>query len=184
MKSIELLVSEHKNIKRMLRVIKEVSYRIYEHASVDLNDFDLMIDFIKNYADKHHHKKEENILFDEMGKHLGEAIVDGPLLAMFSEHDLGRMYISNLEEAVRAVKNGNERKNIDIISNARAYADLLERHIAKEDDTIYVFGENKLSDESLKFVEDEMMKVESEAKKINLQKKYIELLEKLEEKYL
>src|SRR6056297_716340 len=118
MKSIELLVNEHKNIKRMLAVVKEVSYRIYKHEAVALDDFDLMIDFIRNYADKHHHEKEENILFEEMGKELGEAIVDGPLLAMFSEHDLGRMYISNLEEAVNAVKNGDEKMNIDIITNA------------------------------------------------------------------
>jgi len=184
MKSIELLVNEHKNIKRMLSVVKEVSYQIYEHKAVELDDFDLMIDFIRNYADKHHHEKEENILFDEMGKHLGEAIVDGPLLAMFSEHDLGRMYVSNLEEAVTAVKNGNDRKNIDIITNARAYADLLDRHIDKEDNTIYVFGENNLSEDSLMFVENEMTKVELEAEKNNIQKKYIDLLEQLEEKYL
>ncbi|HKL42906.1 MAG TPA: hemerythrin domain-containing protein [Clostridia bacterium] len=184
MKSIELLVNEHKNIKRMLAVVKEISYRIYKHEAVALDDFDLMIDFIRNYADKHHHEKEENILFDEMGKELGEAIVDGPLLAMFSEHDLGRMYISNLEEAVNDVKDGEERRKIDIITNARAYADLLDRHIDKEDNTIYVFGENKLSQESLNFVENEMMKVESEAKIKNIQNKYLELLEKLEEKYL
>jgi len=184
MKSIELLVNEHKNIKRMLAVVKEISYRIYKHEAVALDDFDLMIDFIRNYADKHHHEKEENILFDEMGKELGEAIVDGPLLAMFSEHDLGRMYISNLEEAVNDVKDGEERRKIDIITNARAYADLLDRHIDKEDNTIYVFGENKLSEESLNFVENEMMKVESEAKIKNIQNKYLELLEKLEEKYL
>ena len=172
MKSIELLVNEHKNIKRMLAVVKEISYRIYKHEAVALDDFDLMIDFIRNYADKHHHEKEENILFDEMGKELGEAIVDGPLLAMFSEHDLGRMYISNLEEAVNDVKDGEERRKIDIITNARAYADLLDRHIDKEDNTIYVFGENKLSEESLNFVENEMMKVESEAKIKNIQNKY------------
>jgi len=184
MKSIELLVNEHKHIKRMLTVVKAVSYQIYEHEAVDLNDFDLMIDFIRNYADKHHHEKEENILFDEMGKHLGEAIVDGPLLAMFSEHDLGRMYISNLEAAVTDVKNGNEKRNIDVITNARAYADLLDRHIDKEDNTIYVFGEKNLSDESLAFVEEEMMKVEAAAETDNIQKKYIKMLEQLEKKYL
>jgi len=184
MKSIELLVNEHKNIKRMLAVVKEVTYLIYEHKAVDLEDFDLMIDFIRNYADKHHHEKEENILFDEMAKHLGEAIVDGPLLAMFSEHDLGRMYVSNLEEAVTAVKNGDEKMNIDIITNARAYADLLDRHIDKEDNTIYVFGEKNLSEESLNYVETKMTTVELEAEKNNIQKKYIDLLEQLEEKYL
>lgn len=183
MKSIELLVREHKNIKRMLSVVREISYQIYEHKPVDLEDYNLIIDFIRNYADKHHHEKEENILFEEMGKHLGEAIVDGPLLAMFSEHDLGRMYISNLEEAVIAVKNGDERKNIDVITNGMAYVDLLSRHIDKEDNTIYVFGENNLSKDCLAFVEDEMMKVEAEAEKKNIQKNYIKILENLEKKY-
>lgn len=184
MKSIQLLVDEHKNIKRMLKVIREISERIFRHEPVDLNDFDDVIDFVKHYADQHHHDKEEKIFFDEMGKHLGESIVDGPLLAMFSEHDLGRMYISNLIHALDGVKNGKEIKKVDIIANSIAYADLLNRHIDKEDDTIYVYGENNLSEESLAYVEEEMMKVEAEAHEKNLQEKYIQILENLEAKYL
>lgn len=184
MKSIDLLVDEHKNIKRMLLVVREICYRIFKHEDIDLDDFDKVVKFIKNYADKHHHDKEEKIFFDEMGKHLGEAIVDGPLLAMFSEHDLGRLYVSNLVEAVEKVKNGNEKAKVDLIANGIAYADLLNRHIDKEDNTIYVFGEKNLSDESLKFVEEEMLKVEDQASKNKLQEKYIKILEDLETKYL
>jgi len=184
MKSIDILLNEHKNIKRVLKVIRKMALLLFKGEKVEIDDFKKIIDFIRNYADKHHHEKEENILFDEMAKHLGEAIVDGPLLAMFSEHDLGRMYVSNLEEAVTAVKNGDEKMNIDIITNARAYADLLDRHIDKEDNTIYVFGENNLSEESLNYVETKMTTVELEAEKNNIQRKYIDLLEQLEAKYL
>ena len=37
---------------------------------INYEDFDKMIDFIRNYSDGHHHGKEEKILFSEIVEHL------------------------------------------------------------------------------------------------------------------
>lgn len=184
MKSVELLVDEHRKIKRMLKVIRKICLDIFDGTAVPYDDFKKIIGFVRNYADKHHHNKEEEIFFEQMKKELGEPLTSGPLLAMFSEHDLGRLFIKNLEEAIAAVKNGQTDRKIDVIANAIAYTDLLKRHIQKEDDTIYVYGENNLSADSLKKVEKSMNSVEALAKKEGVQEKYIGILEDLENKYL
>ena len=56
MDSIALMVEEHKNIKRMLKVIRKYCYRILKGMEIEYEDFYRIIDFIKNYADAHHHQ--------------------------------------------------------------------------------------------------------------------------------
>lgn len=64
MNCIELMVDEHKNIKRMLEVIRKYCSRILNGENVDYDDFYKIIEFVRNYADKHHHGKEETMLFN------------------------------------------------------------------------------------------------------------------------
>ena len=58
MNSFEIMIDEHNRIKEMLEVIKAYCLRILRGEEVDYEDFFLIIDFIRNYADKHHHGKE------------------------------------------------------------------------------------------------------------------------------
>jgi len=59
MEAIDIMVEEHANIRRMLKVIRELSYRVLTLGDFDLEDITKIIDFIRTYADKHHHGKEE-----------------------------------------------------------------------------------------------------------------------------
>ena len=98
------------------------------------------------------------------------------------EHDLGRMHIKLLEEALEELKKGNDEAKLDVIANAIAYAELLKRHIEKEDTVIYKYAERALSSEEQKAVEEECINVEKTAEESKTQQKYINLLEELEKK--
>lgn len=184
MDAIELMVDEHKYIKRMLKVIRSMSIKVLNGREVDYNDFNKVIDFVRNYADKHHHAKEENILFKKMGNELGENIAKGPIAGMLVEHDLGRLYMSNLEAAVERVNNGDQDSRVDIIANAISYTDLLNRHIDKEDTTIYTFARRALSKTALEDVEKSCCEVETSAEQHGIQNKYINMVEVFEQKYM
>ncbi len=150
MNSIELMVNEHKNIKRMLAVIRKYCFKVLKNQQLDYNDFYRIIDFVRNYADKHHHGKEEDYLFNRMIEEIKGPTEKLVKHGMLVEHDLGRLYMQNLEKALKALENGEEEAKIDIIANAVSYTDLLYRHIEKEDDVVYKFAERNLSKESLK----------------------------------
>ncbi|MCK8817246.1 hemerythrin domain-containing protein [Natroniella sulfidigena] len=182
MSSIDLLIEEHNNIKRVLKVIRKLCLKILNQDLVDYQSFYDAIDFVRNYADQHHHNKEEEILFERMKQKLDQDLITEPIRGMFSEHDLGRLFISNLEQALTAVKEGNNDAKVDIIANAIAYTDLLYRHIDKEDNAIYKFAENNLPQEILEKVERECEVVEQSAQDKNLQQKYLDLIDKLEKK--
>lgn len=182
MNAIELMVEEHKIIKRMLAVVRQFSIKVLNNEEVDYNDFTKVIDFVRNYADSHHHSKEEVILFNTMSEVLGERIAKGPIMGMLVEHDLGRLFIKNLELALEKFNSGDRDSRVDIIANAIAYTDLLHRHIDKEDTAIYTFAQKSLSVEQLQEIDSRCDQVETEATKNNLQDKYIKLLCELEAK--
>lgn len=184
MESIEIMVKEHENIRRILKVTRNVCYRLMTKGDYDLNDFPRIIDFIRTYADKHHHGKEEDILFKTMKSELEALAKSGAITGMYIEHDQGRLFILNLEKALKEFENGNDQARMDIIANAIAYTDLLDRHIQKENTALYKFAERMLSRESKAFINKESKKVEDLASDSGLQDKYISLLEELEDKYL
>lgn len=184
MNAIELMVEEHKLIKRMLSVVRKFSIKVLNNEKVDYNDFNKVIDFIRNYADKHHHSKEELILFKTMSDVLGERIAKGPIMGMLTEHDLGRLFIGNLETALNKYQAGDDDSRVDIIANAIGYTDLLSRHIDKEDTAIYTFAQRSLSKEQLAEIDLQCNNVEIEATKANLQDKYLKLLRELEILYI
>ncbi|WP_125154152.1 hemerythrin domain-containing protein [Clostridium rectalis] len=181
MNAIETMIKEHDNIRRMLKIIRKYCYEILKDEYVDYKDFYKIIDFVRFYADRHHHSKEENILFTIMDEQYN-MLKNGPLTGMLIEHDMGRMYIHNLEEALKELEKGNQEAKLDIIANSISYTNLLNRHIYKENNTIYKFSEASLSAENKKRLNFECCKIESMASKNELQRKYVSLIKYLEDK--
>ncbi|SCY68950.1 hemerythrin domain-containing protein [Alkaliphilus peptidifermentans] len=180
MKAIQVLMDEHKNILRMLKIIRSLCIHTFTTHEVYYEGFYQAIDFVRNYADKFHHGKEEDILFEVMSNELGENIKIGPIYGMLTEHDLGRLFIKNLEDALKASEAGHDEAKIDIIANAISYTDLLYRHIEKEDTAIFTFAEEKLMKKSL-----DKLDKDFEAAKVRLnsdetEAKYVKILENLE----
>ena len=96
MDAIELMMEEHKNIKVMLKIVRKACYSILEGKDVNFDDFNKIISFVRNYADSHHHKKEEIMLFNRMVDEIGETAEKVVKYGMLVEHDLGRLYITSL----------------------------------------------------------------------------------------
>ena len=184
MTSIELMVEEHKNIVRMLQVVRKACTLLMEDDVIEYEDFDKMIDFIKNYADLHHHGKEEKFLFKEMQEQLGQMGTNLVKHGMLVEHDWGRLFVSELLSAIASFKSGNQEAKLDIIANAIGYTNHLQRHIVKEDSVVYVFANQKLSAETLDRVNRLTQLFEEEAMREGIQEQYIGILEELEKKYI
>lgn len=178
------MVEEHENIRRMLKIVREVCYRVMIKGDYDVVDFSKIIDFIRIYADKHHHGKEEDILFKTMNEEIEKLAKSGAITGMYIEHDMGRLYMLNLEKGLKAFKAGDDKARLDIIANAVSYTDLLDRHIEKENTAMYKFAENMLKEESKAFIDAESKKVEDLGLESGLQDKYLKLLEDLEKKYM
>lgn len=163
MNNIELLMSEHDNILRMIEKMEEKCVELMKDKSVDVEIFHQFVDFARNYGDKHHHGKEELILFKYMVDNLGPAAEKLVNHGMLVEHELGRFYVRSLEDKVEAYKDSNTDENrLGILTAAMGYGDLLRRHIEKENEVAYTFGVRALSKELMAKVEEETLSFEKE----------------------
>ena len=137
------LVEEHQLILRILAVLERNaaltargeyrSYRFYLDA----------VDFIRSYADRFHHAKEEDVLFMALVAN-GMPRENSPVAAMLLEHEQGREFVRALEAAARRALVGEPGQDEIIATNARGYLELLREHIAKEDDILYPLAERVL----------------------------------------
>lgn len=142
MKAIEILVKEHDSILKVIEITQKM-LNTNDPAKVNLNHVDSIIDFIKNFADKYHHLKEEDVLFMEMEKH-GMPREGGPIGVMLHEHDEGRRYIKQAVEAIEQLKAGNITAFQGIKDNLLNYCTLLTNHIYKENNILYPMAERFL----------------------------------------
>lgn len=140
MKAIEILVKEHDSILKMIEVPRKL---LADKSTVNIDHVEQIIDFVKNFADKYHHLKEEDVLFMELEKH-GMPREGGPVGVMLSEHDEGRNYIKLASKAVAEYKQGNTNALTDIESNLLNFCTLLTNHIAKENNILYPMAERML----------------------------------------
>jgi len=68
----EQLKEEHEAIKLMLRILDKVCDKLESGEEVNPEHLDQILEFIKVFADKCHHGKEEDLLFQQLLNHLKE----------------------------------------------------------------------------------------------------------------
>jgi len=136
----QALVDEHKLILRMLAVL-ERNARLTARGEYNNYRFYLdAVDFIRNYADRFHHAKEEDVLFEALVAN-GMPRANSPVAAMLMEHDHGRAFVRALEQAANDALAGKPGQDAVIAENALGYLELLREHIEKEDGILYPLAE-------------------------------------------
>jgi len=170
-----MLSDEHQNILKVVRAIENECGLLRNGKDLDKAFFEGVTDFIKNYADRFHHSKEEDILFKEMCSDTVQLHCN-PTTQMLYEHDTGRQYVKGLEEAL------GEDDVPRVIENAMGYALLLQDHIQKEDNILYPMAEQALDDETKRSMLKKFIEVEGNRFPEGTKEYYVALARELEEK--
>lgn len=135
-KATEVLMNEHRGIEQMLTVAEKAAQRVQAGGSVPPVVFLNMADFLRNFADKCHHSKEETQLFPAMEK-AGVPRDGGPIAVMLAEHEQGRGYIRTLVDASERYAKGDKSATAPLLAAVRGYVALLRAHIEKEDGILF-----------------------------------------------
>lgn len=144
MSATEDLKEEHQGVRLMLSILENISERLGQRETVDPHHLDQILEFIKVFVDKCHHKKEEGFLFP-----LLEESVAGKKLVkeLLDEHFILHGLVSRIEEGATEYKKGNLKGALKIIDNSKKYIDLLRIHADREDEKLFPLTD-KLLDES------------------------------------
>ncbi len=138
-----VMVEEHKLILRMIDLVEKHTALAEKGNFSDWNFYLDAVDFIRNYADRFHHAKEEDILFNALVEN-GMPRNNSPVAAMLMAHDQGRSFVRNMEAAAKLAIAGAPVEIEALAENARGYVELLRDHIDKEDHILYPLAERVL----------------------------------------
>lgn len=179
---LEILIEEHENIRAFLGVVRRMCCAVLDGAPVDAAAFRDVIAFVREYADKHHHGKEEQLLFTAMMDELGPVAVNLIRHGMLVEHDLGRLHIQNLEAALdRYEAPQSTPDKLDILAEAAGYAGLLLRHLEKENQVLFPFAQRSLPPAVLEAMDAQAARFEQDGRETR--EKHLRTLARLLEKY-
>ena len=137
-----------------------------------------ILDFIRTFADKCHHAKEEKLLFVRMQER-GMSGNSGPIAVMLHEHNLGRNAVRATAEALPEAEKGDREALAAFAENLQSYVNLLREHIYKEDNVLYPMADRLLTPEDQSWLDAEFERVEVEEIGEGTHEKYHELAHQL-----
>jgi hemerythrin-like domain-containing protein len=145
-KPTEILSAEHRVIEQVLDCLARIAAQAQEQGRLDGGDAQAALEFLRTFADRCHHGKEENQLFPKMTER-GIPRHVGPLAVMLSEHEAGRTHIATMAKHQDGAARGETPAVRTFADEARAYVELMRDHIAKEDHVLFPMAEAALRDE-------------------------------------
>jgi hemerythrin-like domain-containing protein len=179
MKASDVLRNEHRAVERVLRALNRAADRLDAGEAVPPQLFEDSLDFLRNFADRCHHGKEETALFPAMAK-AGIPVEQGPIGVMLAEHEEGRGYIRAMGEALEAYKRGDATARRPLADNARAYAELLAQHIQKEDNILFPMADQLLPQAQQQELVAEFDRIESEKIGPGVHERYHRMIDELD----
>jgi hemerythrin-like domain-containing protein len=130
---IQPLIVEHRLIERMLEVMR---WRVADMESIgtaDVTFIDAVVDFLRTYADRCHHGKEEDILFRELASKPVSTEHRKALDELVAEHVFARKTTERLVEARNLYAAGSVSALEEITACLHMFVEFYPKHIAKEE---------------------------------------------------
>lgn len=183
MNATQELRAEHDGILMMLRILDRICSRMDSGNSMDLKHLEGIVEFLRVFADRCHHGKEEDILFPAMEK-AGIPRQGGPIGQMLHEHDRGRGCIQRMSDALEKMQGGDEGPRSSFCEAAREYSDLLKNHISKENEVLFPMAEKHLPQGSLEGMTEDFEKIETDRIGVGKHEEFHRMMDELAGIYL
>jgi hemerythrin-like domain-containing protein len=173
----QVLMEEHELILQVLEALQKRLDAMQDPTASDRAYFEKAVEFLRGFADKCHHGKEENLLFTRMGER-GFPTQGGPIAVMLSEHQTGRAFIRGIAEAAAGI--GKDPKARDgIRTHGYGYISLLRDHIAKENQVLFPMADRALSAEDQRDLQHAFERFEAEETGAGVHQRMLALLAEL-----
>jgi len=175
----EDLRNEHDGILFGLDILEQMAGSAQKPGETDIADVREMVRFLRLFADKCHHGKEEGLLFPALEK-VGVPNQDGPIGQMLLEHSQGRQLIA----AMSASAEGGGLAADSFIQAATGYVRLMRAHIEKENTVLFPMGDRMLPPDEQARLLDQFETFEESVIGIGVHEGLHKTLHRFGEKYL
>jgi len=144
----EMLEAEHRVIALIVDAAPVLASKLEAGRPVDNLLINGIVEFMRLYADKCHHGKEEELLFPLLAEK-GVPMHGCPIGGLINEHARGRVLVKGLDEAAASLKTNKADHSARerLIANLRGIADLYLGHIWREDYMLFPLTDKLLTKE-------------------------------------
>ena len=173
MSATETLRNDHKQIRRLEKIIVQCYTKLYAGQDIPFSDIEKIITIMSEFLDAIHYAREENQYFPCIASYdsLKEEI-----RAFMIEHEFGRRIAASISRHLQKWKDGeNERE--PVARFLKAYAVYLNDHMTKEEQFFDITEKQVLSQEEEKMVYEEFRAVTAVVTKLDDMIKSIDYLE-------
>jgi len=152
------LMIEHRLIEQLIAILDDHVKKVTDANQIDLSLIDRGVEFLRRYADRCHHGKEEDILFQALQEKELNSTHKNILDELVHEHSLAREAVGNLALASEKAAAGDANAYTDIVKMVEKIAALYPPHIEKEDKHFFIpvmdyFSKSEQDEMMLKFLE-------------------------------
>ena len=123
---------EHHCIQKVVGAMAPLAETLEKGGKVDVGTLRGIVDFMRTFADKCHHGKEETHLFSLLERK-GVPVHGCPLGILLLEHQKGRALVAKLSELTEAYGTGDESVRGELVKCLQELMHLYPGHIWKED---------------------------------------------------
>jgi hemerythrin-like domain-containing protein len=155
MSATELLRNDHKQIRRLEKVIVRCYEKLYEGKSIPFSDLEKVTLIISEFLDSIHYAREEDQYFPCVASYDS---LNKEIKVFMIEHEFGRRIAANISKYLQRWKSGENQRE-PVARFLKAYAIYLNDHITKEDRFFEVAEKQVLSKDEEKMMYEEFSSV-------------------------
>lgn len=175
----EILEVEHHFIQKVVAVMVALTEKLEAGQEVDPQKLRDMAEFMRTFADKCHHGKEETHLFPLLERK-GVPVHGCPLAVLNAEHQRGRALVTGFAAATEKYVTDRAASRKSLLESLRGIAGLYPDHIWKEDYLLFPMTNKILNAEEQEELRAKFEIVEA-AIGPNVHERFIRLAERLEQ---
>ena len=173
MSATDTLRDDHKQIKRLDKIVSKCSSDIYAGKTIPFHDLDKITLIISEFLDSIHYSREEDSYFpcvasyDHLKKEIRELLI---------EHEFSRTIASKITFHLKRWKNGDDSSE-PVARFLRTYSIYLNEHMSREEDFFERAEKEVLSKEEEKDMFEDFQSAMAITKKMESILKEIDYLE-------
>lgn len=173
----KLLVDDHEMIERAMDVLKKELMKMPDkpHDSFVIRR---AVDFLLEFGDRTHNRKEETVLFPLMVKHgIPE---DGPIRVMLMEHESERNLLTKMMTDISGLEKATVQEKEMFKENGIEYLEIRANHIWKENDILFNMGRQVFQEKENQYLMEEFDRISTSAYGESAYQKFTQMLEEVE----
>ena len=140
----QIMDAEHRLIESVVKALGRVADAIEKGQQADVAMLATAVEFLRVYADKLHHGKEETLFFPMLVKR-GVPPQGCPIGGLNHEHEKGRALVRALAEQAPAYAQGKPGAKEGLLETLHGILELYQNHIWKEDAMVFPMADKVLT---------------------------------------